>query len=170
MSLNESGPPFFLKKDQYELIADIAEAIVPSGPDPLKEPGARQVGAVNYADSVLLASEPDEVKMIEDLLEHIRSEAEKLGKSDFRSLSEQQKITLLNSLHDRSETKSAYIFLRALCVEGFYSDYSDPGYEGVTAWNLLEFGGPRISDLEKDWSFLEIHARKKKEGNNGESL
>lgn len=162
MNLDEGGPPFSLKRDQYELIADISETIVPSGPDPLKQPGAREVGAVNYADSVLLNAEAGEVKMLGDLLDIIRKEAEKMGSSDFRSLKEEEKIHLLNSLHDRGDTKDAYIFLRSLCVEGFYSDYSDPDYEGVTAWNLIEFGGPRISDLEKDWSFLEIYARKKR--------
>lgn len=162
MSLNENGPPFVLKKDQYELIADIAETIVPSGLDPLKEPGARQVGAVNYADSALVGAEEGEIRMIEGLLDFIVKESVKMGKENFRSLSTEQKISLLNSLHDRSETKDAYIFLRSLCVEGFYSDYCDPGYEGVTAWKLLDFEGPRISDIEKDWSFLEIYARLKR--------
>ncbi len=158
MSFNEHGPPFFLEKDQYDLIADIAETVVPPGQDPLKEPGAREVGSVNYIDSVLLDAEEGEVKMLGKVLDIIRKEAVKMGASDFRSLADRQKIELLNSLFDRSDTKEAYIFLRSLCVEGFYSDYSDPGYSGVTAWKLIEFGGPRISELNKDWSFLRIHS------------
>ena len=164
MSLNEQGPPFFLKEDQYKLIADIAETIVPSGADPLKEPGSREVGSVNYIDSVLMDAENGEIKMLDDLLDIIREEAVRMGEAELRSLSPQKQIDLLNSLFDRSDTKEAYIFLRSLCVEGFYSDYSDPGYDGVTAWKLIEFGGPRISEIEKDWSFLRIHSDGSKGG------
>lgn len=159
MNSNKDEPPFLLSKDTYDLIADIAATIVPSGPDPSTEPGAKEVGTINYIDSVLLGAEEREMEMLQDILSVIRSRAVEMGNCDFRSLSTDDRINLLKGLFEKSETKDAYLFLRSLCVEGFYSDYRDPGYEGVTAWGLIEFGGPRISELKKDWSFLRIHSR-----------
>jgi hypothetical protein len=47
--------------------------------------------------------------------------------------------------------------LRAVCLEGFYSDYRDPSYSGRTAWDILEFKGKRVDGIKKDWSFLKIY-------------
>ncbi|HKJ96891.1 MAG TPA: gluconate 2-dehydrogenase subunit 3 family protein [Thermoplasmataceae archaeon] len=161
MKENKDGAPFLLNKEDYELISDIAEAIVPSGDNPDEEPGSREVGTINYIDSVLLDAEDAEMKMLRDVLSAIRSETRRQGAVDFRELSAEKKHLLLNGLFDRGKTKDAYIFLRSLCLEGFYSDYHDPDYNGVTAWKLLEFGGPRISELDKDWSFLRIYSDSK---------
>lgn len=165
MNSDKNGPPYMLSNEMYNIIADIAATIVPSGDDPVNEPGAREVGTINYIDSALLGAEDKEIEMLQNVLSVIRQKAEEYGNSDFISLPVSEKVKILKSLFEKSETKDAYLFLRSLCVEGFYSDYHDPGYNGVTAWDLIEFGGPRISDLKKDWSFLKVYsARSQPEG------
>lgn len=158
MSTSDDRPPYLLSEDLYRLIADIASTIVPCGKDPLTHPGAREVGAINYIDSILLSAEEGEWEMLQDILSTIKKKAKDMGGGDFVSLTNSEKIELLKSMYERSDTKDAYLFLRSLCVEGFYSDYHDPWYDGVTAWELIGFGGPRISDIKKDWSFLRIYS------------
>jgi hypothetical protein len=80
---------------------------------------------------------------------------EKFG-SDFSEISDFDKNLVLRTLFLDPKNREGMFDLRSLALEGFYSDYHDPWYEGITPWKLVKFEGKRISDLKKDWTFLKV--------------
>ncbi len=49
-----------------------------------------------------------------------------------------------------------FLFLRALAVEAFYSDFVAPGRDATGAWAEIDFAPPLATRLRKDWSYLGI--------------
>jgi hypothetical protein len=49
-----------------------------------------------------------------------------------------------------------FLFLRALAVEAFYSDFVAPGRDATGAWEEIDFSPPLATRLRKDWSYLGI--------------
>ena len=49
-----------------------------------------------------------------------------------------------------------FLFVRALAVEAFYSDFVAPGVEAGGAWAEIDFNTPLATRLAKDWSYLGI--------------
>ncbi len=153
---NEKIKTYFLTSDELQFFEVFCELIVPSGPDPKREPGAKEVGAANYVDSDL-STFPGEIqeyyresiRLVDELSER------KFGRS-FVNLSNGDKNILLRDLYLNPKTRERMFDLRSLALEGFYSDYHDPWYEGVSGWEFTGFSGKRISDLKKDWTFLRI--------------
>jgi hypothetical protein len=50
----------------------------------------------------------------------------------------------------------AFMTVRALACEAFYSDFVAPGAPGPGAWEEIDFGPPLAARLDKDWSFLGV--------------
>ncbi len=147
---------FFLSQDEAKFFETLCELIVPSG-ETTSDPGAREVGTVNYIDSTL-ADFPPEVQgyFIETIKLVDEISKRRFGKifsdlPDFES-----KDAVLRELYAEPKTRERLFDLRSLVLEGFYSDYTDPWYDGTTPWKALGFEGKGISGLKKDWSFLRI--------------
>jgi hypothetical protein len=49
-----------------------------------------------------------------------------------------------------------FLFVRALAVEAFYSDFVAPGVDATGAWAEIDFNTPLATRLAKDWSYLGI--------------
>jgi hypothetical protein len=49
-----------------------------------------------------------------------------------------------------------FLWVRALAVEAFYSDFVAPGAEATGAWAEIDFNSPLATRLAKDWSYLGI--------------
>ena len=49
-----------------------------------------------------------------------------------------------------------FMFVRALAIEAFYSDFVAPGVEAEGAWREIDFNSPLATRLAKDWSYLGI--------------
>lgn len=49
-----------------------------------------------------------------------------------------------------------FLWVRALAVEAFYSDFVAPGVTTTSAWEEIDFNTPLATRLKKDWSFLGI--------------
>jgi len=49
-----------------------------------------------------------------------------------------------------------FLWIRALAVEAFYSDFVAPGSEATGAWAEIDFNTPLATRLAKDWSYLGI--------------
>jgi hypothetical protein len=49
-----------------------------------------------------------------------------------------------------------FMFVRALAVEAFYSDFVAPGVDATGAWAEIDFNTPLATRLAKDWSYLGI--------------
>lgn len=50
----------------------------------------------------------------------------------------------------------AFLLVRALAIEAFYSDFVAPGAEGPGAWAEIDFNSPLATRLDKDWPYLGI--------------
>jgi hypothetical protein len=49
-----------------------------------------------------------------------------------------------------------FLWVRALAIEAFYSDFVAPGVEATGAWHEIDFNSPLATRLAKDWSYLGI--------------
>jgi len=49
-----------------------------------------------------------------------------------------------------------FLWVRALAIEAFYSDFVAPGVEATGAWAEIDFNTPQATRLAKDWSYLGI--------------
>ena len=49
-----------------------------------------------------------------------------------------------------------FLWVRALAVEAFYSDFVAPGADVTGAWDEIDFNTPIARRLAKDWSYLGI--------------
>jgi hypothetical protein len=50
----------------------------------------------------------------------------------------------------------AFLHVRALAIEAFYSDFVAPGVDATGAWAEIDFNTPLATRLAKDWSYLGI--------------
>jgi hypothetical protein len=50
----------------------------------------------------------------------------------------------------------AFLALRALAIEAYYSDFVAPGRDAPGAWTEIGFDPPAAAYLRKDWSYLGI--------------
>lgn len=49
-----------------------------------------------------------------------------------------------------------FLYVRALAIEAFYSDFVAPGVDAEGAWAEIDFNTPLATRLAKDWSYLGI--------------
>jgi hypothetical protein len=49
-----------------------------------------------------------------------------------------------------------FLWVRALAIEAFYSDFVAPGVDAHGAWHEIDFNTPLAARLAKDWSYLGI--------------
>ena len=49
-----------------------------------------------------------------------------------------------------------FLWVRALAVEAFYSDFVAPGVDVQGAWAEIDYSTPLATRLKKDWSYLGI--------------
>lgn len=50
----------------------------------------------------------------------------------------------------------AFLQVRALAIEAYYSDFKAPGAPGPSAYHEIDFHSPLAMRIEKDWSYLGI--------------
>ena len=147
---------YFLTKEEYSFFESFSSFVVPSGENPKEEPGAKEVGTVNYIDSTLFDMPKEAQDHFRKSIQIVRDSAKKKFEKDFLLLTDNEKESLLKELHLDHSTRDVIFELRSLALDGFYSDYHDPTYKGRTPWESISFQGKRISELKKDWSFLKI--------------
>jgi hypothetical protein len=96
-------------------------------------PGSARVGPEIYVDA-LLARMPDGVRAAA--------------------------IAAFASLADGDLAAAAgtpeFLWVRALAIEAFYSDFVAPGTDASGAWEEIDFNSPLATRLAKDWSYLGI--------------
>jgi hypothetical protein len=49
-----------------------------------------------------------------------------------------------------------FLWVRALAIEAFYSDFVAPGVDAAGAWSEIDFNSPLATRLAKDWSYLGV--------------
>ena len=50
----------------------------------------------------------------------------------------------------------AFLQVRALAIEAFYSDFVAPGASGPSAYEEIDFHSPLAMRINKDWSFMGV--------------
>jgi hypothetical protein len=50
----------------------------------------------------------------------------------------------------------AFLQVRALAIEAFYSDFQAPGAPGPSAYHEIDFHSPLAMRIDKDWSYLGV--------------
>jgi hypothetical protein len=50
----------------------------------------------------------------------------------------------------------AFMLVRALAVEAYYSDFLAPGAPGPSAYEEIDFHSPLAMRIKKDWSYLGV--------------
>ncbi len=147
---------YFLSEEEVKFFESLASFIVPPGKDPEIEPGAKEVGAITYIDSTLADFPPGVQNYFRTSIKTVNDYSLTLFSKPFINLNDDEKDTVLRRLYLNPATREKIFDLRSLALESFYSDYHDPSYNGVTGWQVVHFGGKRISDMKKDWSFLKV--------------
>jgi len=147
---------YCLSSDEARFFKLFCSLIIPSGSDPVSDPGAWEVGSVNYIDSTLFDF-PNEVQnYFRGIVELVNQRSQVRFHGSFANLSDFDKSWIIRELFLDPKTRERIFDLRSLALEGFYSDYHDPWYRGVTPWELVKFGGRRISGMKKDWNSLKV--------------
>ena len=50
----------------------------------------------------------------------------------------------------------AFLQVRALAIEAFYSDFVAPGAPGASAYHEIDFHSPLAMRIAKDWSYMGV--------------
>jgi len=155
-SLSNTERYFFLSEDEAKFFQAFCALLVPTGKEPDSDPGAIEVGSVNYVDSTLFGFPTEVQRYFRGIIALVNAKSKEKFGSDFHEIGDYDKDLLLKSLFLDPKSREGVFDLRSIALEGFYSDYHDPWYRGVTPWELVKFEGKRISDLKKDWTFLKV--------------
>lgn len=153
---NNTNQYYFLTPEEALFFQSFCSFVIPTGPDPKSTPGAREVGSINYVDSTLIDFPKEVQEYFREIIKLVNETSLKQFGRLFSELSIGEKESTVRKLFLNAETRERIFDLRSIALEGFYSDYHDPEYGGITPWQLIKFGGKRISDLKKDWTFLRV--------------
>jgi len=119
-----------LDGDRAAVLESLCETIVP---------GSSRVKPIVYIDALMSAmSEPERdavVQSVDALAEAAPGGAEALRE------------------HALSP---AFLQVRALAIEAYYSDFKAPGAPGPSAYHEIDFHSPLAMRIDKDWSYLGI--------------
>jgi hypothetical protein len=100
-------------------------------------PGSSRVGPVVYIDAIM-SDLPEPVR------DTIRQSIDALADAAPDGA---------EALKPRAATP-AFLLVRALAIEAFYSDFLAPGADGPSAYEEIDFHSPLAMRIKKDWSYL----------------
>ena len=119
-----------LDHDRAPVLESLCETIVP---------GSTRVGPLVYIDALMSSmSEPerDAIKQSIDAL----AEAAPNGAEALKAYA----------------LTPAFLHVRALVIEAYYSDFTAPGAPGPSAYHEIDFHSPLAMRINKDWSYLGV--------------
>jgi hypothetical protein len=102
-------------------------------------PGSSRVGPIVYIDALMSAMAPLERAAVTQSIDAL-ADAAPGGAEALKPLA----------------TTPAFLHIRALAVEAYYSDFLAPGAEGPSAYEEIDFHSPLAMRIKKDWSYLGI--------------
>lgn len=162
------GGYYLLSKEEARFFEALCETIVPEGADARSDPGANTVGGLTYIDSFLVSLPKEAQEYFKNSIQALDNVCEKKFSRKFADLAISERNKVLREFYLEPTSRESMFDLRSVALEAFYSDYHDPSYDGMTAWQYVGFGGKRISDIKKDWTFLRVwkdHEEKNKAAN-----
>jgi hypothetical protein len=119
-----------LDDDRAAVLESLCETIVP---------GSSVVKPVVYIDALMSAMSAPERQAVEQSIDALAEAAP--GGAD--------------ALREHALTP-AFLQIRALAIEAYYSDFLAPGAPGPSAYHDIDFHSPLAMRIDKDWSYLGI--------------
>ena len=119
-----------LDERRAAVLGSLCEAIVP---------GSSRVGPLVYIDALMSAMSPPERTAVTQSVDEL-AEAASQGPE---------------ALKPHALTP-AFLQIRALAVEAYYSDFLAPGAPGPSAYEEIDFHSPLAMRIKKDWSYLGV--------------
>ncbi len=102
-------------------------------------PGSSVVQPVVYIDALMAAMSAPEREAVEQSIDAL-ADAAPGGAEALRE----------------HATSPAFLQIRALAIEAYYSDFLAPGAPGPSAYHAIDFHSPLAMRIDKDWSYLGI--------------
>ncbi len=102
-------------------------------------PGSSAVQPVVYIDALMAAMSAPEREAVEQSIDAL-ADAAPGG---------------IEALREHA-TSPAFLQIRALAIEAYYSDFLAPGAPGPSAYHAIDFHSPLAMRIDKDWSYLGI--------------
>ena len=102
-------------------------------------PGSGRVGPVVYIDALMSAMSEPEREAVKQSIDALTEDAPKGP----------------DALKPHAFTP-AFLQIRALAIEAYYSDFKAPGAPGPSAYEEIDFHSPLAMRIAKDWSYLGI--------------
>ncbi len=119
-----------LDSDRAAVLESLCETIVP---------GSTRVGPLVYIDALMANMSAPERDAIENAIDALADAAP--GGAE--------------ALKPHALTP-AFLQIRALAIEAYYSDFNAPGAPGPSAYHEIDFHSPLAMRINKDWSYLGI--------------
>lgn len=102
-------------------------------------PGSARVGPVVYIDALMSAMSEPEREAVKESIDALAEDAPK-GPDGLKS----------------HAFTPAFLQIRALAIEAYYSDFKAPGAPGPSAYEEIDFHSPLAMRIAKDWSYLGV--------------
>jgi hypothetical protein len=112
------------------VLASLCETIVP---------GSSAVEPIVYIDALMSAMSDPEREAVKGSIDALAQDAP--GGAD--------------ALRPHAFTP-AFLQIRALAIEAYYSDFKAPGAPGPSAYEAIDFHSPLAMRINKDWSYLGV--------------
>jgi hypothetical protein len=119
-----------LDEPRAAVLASLCETIVP---------GSSAIGPVVYIDALMSEMSEPEREAVKGSIDALTEDAPKGA----------------DGLKPHAFTP-AFLFIRALAIEAYYSDFKAPGAPGPTAYEAIDFHSPLAMRINKDWSYLGV--------------
>jgi hypothetical protein len=119
-----------LDQPRAAVLASLCETIVP---------GSSAIAPVVYIDALMSEMSEPEREAVKGSIDALTADAPKGA----------------DGLKPHAFTP-AFLFIRALAIEAYYSDFKAPGAPGPTAYEAIDFHSPLAMRINKDWSYLGV--------------
>jgi hypothetical protein len=119
-----------LDQDRAAVLESLCETIVP---------GSSRVKPVVYIDALMSAMSEPEREAVEQSIDALADAAPNGAEA----------------LKEHAFTP-AFLQIRALAIEAFYSDFKAPDAPGPSAYHEIDFHSPLAMRINKDWSYLGV--------------
>jgi hypothetical protein len=119
-----------LDETRAGVLASLCETIVP---------GSSAVEPIVYIDALMSAMSDPEREAVKGSIDALAQDAP--GGAD--------------ALRPHAFTP-AFLQIRALAIEAYYSDFKAPGAPGPSAYEAIDFHSPLAMRINKDWSYLGV--------------
>lgn len=128
----------FLTESEAALVDAIAEQIIPADQDP----GARNVGVVNFIDKQLTSRYRRHQQAYRDGLRVVDETSRAMFKREFVALTSPQQIEVLKKLE--AGRNSFFNLIRDHTMQGFYGGPQHGGNRGYASYKMLGVDYPQI--------------------------